>query len=203
MSGMEIDNTKAIALPILFIVALVVAIFITRKSLSNALPRARDELRLGILFFGGAISTVLSIFLFPTAGWAYGIVSALFSYMFSLVCAPGMIEKHANRLFLATASWFALLLGIPNRWSAGIIARVSTGCNLWFTVKTDMCSDSWVTFATIVSIAVIIINFFELLVLMSFAADFATARKAAKGTSDMQQPLAANNGPAAGNMAQQ
>ena len=195
VESMEVDNTKAIALPILFIIALLLAAFITRQSLGTAFTRAKSELRFGILFFGGALCTILSVFLFPTAAWPYGIVSALFAYMFSLVCAPGMIEKHAGRLFLGTAAWFAILLGIPSRWSSGILATV-TQCKTWFPTKTGMCEAQWITYVTIICIAVIIINFFALLVLMSFAFDVASGKTAApvpvpanKGQGEYAQPL--------------
>jgi hypothetical protein len=196
VSSMEVDNTKAIALPIFFIVTLLVAVFITRKTLADAFPRAKSELRFGILFFGGLINACASIFLFPTAGWQYGIVSALFAYMFALSCAPGIMEKRARVIFYATASWYAIMLGIPSQWSSGIVASISN-CNKWFKVKTDMCSDSFVSFAVFCAICQLIVFFFMLLVLMSFSFDqeIEDARKAeAKSTTRHEQavPLSAN-----------
>lgn len=193
----EVDNTKAIALPILFIVSLLIAGFICRRTLATAYQSARcccgeGEFRLGIMFWGGMTNALLSIFLFPTAGWAYGITSALFSYLFAL--SVGSMEKHANRLFVATAVWFAFLLGIPGQWSSGLITKVSTGCKLWFTStdkQGDYCKEEWISFTIVVSIAVIISNFFILLVLMSFSFDIATNGKALapKGNQSIQQPL--------------
>jgi hypothetical protein len=197
VSSLEVDNTKAIALPILFIIALLVAVFITRKTLADAFPKAKSELRFGILFFGGLINVVAAVFLFPTAGWQYGIVSALFAYCFALACAPGTMERRGRALFYATASWYAIMLGIPSKWSSGIVSSISN-CKKWFPVKTDMCSDSFISFAVFCAICQLIVFFFMLLVLMSFAFDqeIEDARKAeAKNTrNEYAVPLAGNNG---------
>lgn len=214
VASLEVDNTKAIALPIFFIVALILAMFITRKTLSNAFPRAKSELRLGILYFGGIICTILSVFLFPTAAWQYGIVSALFAYMFALSCAPGIIEKRAHQMFLSTSAWFAVLLGIPSKWSSGIVPSIS-GCSKWFPVKTAMCTEAWISFAIFIAIAEIIIFFFMMLVLMSFAFDQAVSNAknqdvnnsnsnrgggAAAAVVEYQQPL--NSGDSSNNNGQ-
>ena len=193
-SGTEVDNTKAAAIPVFFMLALVLAVFITRESLRVGFVAAKSNLRLGILYFGGVACAVASVFLFPTSGWAYGIVSALFAYVFALICAPGMLEKFAHTMFAATAAWFAVLLGIPSFWSSGIIFSVTNNCNLWFPNKQqDMCKPSWITWVTIIALCIVIANFFILLVLMSFAFDPAIAMKrrpANEGASGVEaQPL--------------
>jgi hypothetical protein len=197
MVSAEVDQTKIAALPVLVIIALIIAGWITRGTLKAAYAVTgccAGEFRLSLLFWLSITSTLVSVFLLPTAAWSYGITSALFSYMFAL--SVGNIEKHANRLFVTTAIWFAILLGIPSGWSSGLITKVSSGCKLWFTStekQGDYCKDQWISFTIVVSIVIIIAYFFILLTLLSFAFDLATQDRAAAAgkLGAMQQPLKA------------
>ncbi len=71
-----------------------------------------------------------------------------------------------------------------------LAAMLSSGCKLWFTStdkQNDYCKGEWSGVSIVVSIAIIVFNFFILLVLMSFAFDLATQGKV--------------NGPKSGNQA--
>jgi hypothetical protein len=168
----QVDNTKAIALPVLIIVAQCLAVALTRRSLAAAFAAARADLRLTILYFGGMGGAIVSVFLLPTAAWGFAIVSALLSYTFSLVCAPGVMQKRCSALMLFTALWLAILLGLPSQVSDGIIsATANPACLAWFltsTVQQRMCAEGWLSYTTVIAIVIVIINFFGAVVTLSF-----------------------------------
>lgn len=180
----EVANTKAGAIPALMIFAILLAIFFTRHSLTSAFAAAKDDFRKMILFGGGMICTLLSIFLLPTSAFNYGAASVLFAYMSTLLCTPGLLEAKADSFFLIYVSWFLTLLGMPDGWSDGLLKAIDA-CDTWFNPNADtMCKDGWVTYVTILAIAIIIINFFCVIALMSLvfnASDSAYAYEEVEG----------------------
>ena len=173
-SALEIDNTKAAALPVLMIIALLLAGCFTRHTLAAAYTNAKEDFRKLIIFGGGIICAILSVFLLPTSAWAYGAASALFAYMSTLMCQPGVLDdaKQAETAFMVYLGWFLTLIGVPDLWSDGVIAATAN-CEKWFPAKTSMCDEGWLTYVVILAIAIIILNFFVVIALMSmvFACD--------------------------------
>ncbi len=166
-SGTGVDDTKAIAIPLMMIIAILLAIFFTRHSLSSAFQVAKGDFRKMILFGGGLICVAASIFLLPTSAYNFGAASVLFAYMSTLLATPGLLEARADFFFLVYTSWFSILIGIPDGWCDGILKQVDK-CDTWFANTTDsMCKDGWITFVTLLAIAVIIMNFFCVIALMS------------------------------------
>lgn len=165
----QIDNTKAIALPLLIILALIVAALMTRSTLARAMAAMKGDLRLILLFVSGIACTLMSFFILTSAAWAYAVGSALIGYAFCLTCAPGMLAKFADRLLLLAAAWFGVLIGIPSGVSAGIIGTTTAeGCATYFPSNSEtMCAAGYLTFATIIAIMIIIMNFFAMVALVS------------------------------------
>jgi hypothetical protein len=183
----EVANTKAIALPLLIIIALVLAGLITRQTLARAMASMKGDLRLTLLFTSGVVCTLLSFFILTSAAWAYAIGSALIGYTYCLACAPGMLTKFADRLLLVGGGWFLILIGIPDNVSSGIIGTISVAtCNSYFAEKPAMCKEGYLTFATIVTILIIVMNFFAMVALVSavFEGDATTL------TSELPQNIA-------------
>lgn len=166
----ESDNFKAIGLPIMLIITMVLTIVVTRVIFWKAFLHAKNDLNLAIIFFGGLVCALLSVFLFPTAAWAFGVVNTLLAYMYALVCVPGGVEKFAQRLFALSAAWFLLLVGVPNQVSLGVIATITSVCDAWFgSKKEDMCKEGWLTLTEIVAMVMVSTNFFIMLTLMAVA----------------------------------
>ena len=166
-TGPGVDDTKAAAIPSMMIVAIILAIFFTRHSLSSAFTVAKEDFRKMILFGGGLICTFASVFLLPTSAWNFGAASVLFAYMSTLLCTPGLLEAKAETFFAIYLAWFFILIGTPDGWSEGIMYQIDK-CDTYFPNTQDkMCKDGWVTFTIILAVAIIIINFFCVIALMS------------------------------------
>lgn len=167
VTGKGVDDTKAAAIPTLMIFAILLAVFFTRHSLSSAFNTAKEDFRKMILFGGGIIATIASMFLLPTSAWNFGAASVLFAYMSTLLCTPGLLEAKAETFFSVYLGWFLILIGTPDGWSEGILYQIDK-CNLYFPNTIDvMCKDGWITFVTILAISIVIINFFCVIALMS------------------------------------
>jgi len=165
----QIDNTKAIALPLLIILALVIAALITRQTFARAMGAMKSDLRLFLLFTSGILCTLISFFILTSAAWAYAIGSALIGYAFCLACAPGMLAQFADKLLLVAGAWFGILIGIPNHISDGIISTTAQdACFAYFSTNSaTMCEAGYLTFATIIAILIIVMNFFAMVALVS------------------------------------
>jgi hypothetical protein len=187
--AIDTDRTKAIGLPILLIFAVLLAAFFTRHSLSSAFGAARGDFRRAILFFGGVVVSGLSIFLLPTSAWEYGAASLLQAYMSALLCSPGLLEAFAPRFFLAQMVWFLVLVGLPDGWTTGILGASSPAeCKRWFPSWTegDMCKDSWLSYVAFVSIAIIVVNFFVVIALVSLVFNSAADEEPYHAVPDQQ-----------------
>ena len=70
-------------------------------------------------------------------------------------------------------SWFAILVGVPEVFSQGIFAKLSTASCIAFYGQASgaMCKAGWLTFAEIVAGIVLGLTFLSLLVVVAFAAE--------------------------------
>lgn len=188
--GKEVDDTKAIALPLLLILALLFAIIVTRHSISAAMSASAPsvDFRKFLILAASAMSVLTSVFLMPTASWAYAAINALMSYGMVLSLQPGVLDApptaddEANKttsrvmiIFQVYCAWYAILIGIPDKFlGEGIIATATDRCGEWFTSDAEggprkkLCDNSsFMTFAALVAMAIVICQTFVLLGLMS------------------------------------
>jgi hypothetical protein len=119
------------------------------------------------------LTVMLSIFLFFTSAWAMGLISALVCYVVALFAASGSLRTKGGFLVKLQGAWFAILIGIPEVFSKGIIARLSTAScmNFYGEAGLAMCKQGWLAFAEIVAGVILGMTFLSLLVVVSFAVE--------------------------------
>lgn len=167
----QADKMKGIGMPILFIVTLGVAAFLTRTHLLSAFQASRGDINLASAFFSSVISAAMSIFLYFSPAYNYGLVSTVLAYFIACVCNGAGVQAYAKPIAGVTAGWFCILVGIPELLSAGIINKVSkTTCqNFYNTYKDTMCKDGWVVFVEILACVQIGFTLLSLLTLVNLA----------------------------------
>jgi hypothetical protein len=164
---------KAIGMPIMLVVTYFVAILVTHKSFIRAFHHSRGELINFAMFIGAVAASVLSMFLYFSASWAYGLITTVMCYLFALVIASPNRGQQSRTLFYALAVWFAILIGIPTQWSMGVIESAArNNCVAFYGSKADaMCKEGWLDFVEIVAMVLIAITFLTLLTLMTAAVE--------------------------------
>ena len=169
--GSDDGNFKAIGMPILLIVTFMLSIAITHQSLRRAFYQSRSNLLNFLVFIGSLVASLVSIFLYFSAAWAYGMICTVMCYLFALVISSPERAKHGRLLFGSVAAWFAFLIGIPSGISAGVLTSCSnTACQAFYLSKADsMCKEGWLDFVEIVAICLVSVTFLTLLTLMAAA----------------------------------
>jgi hypothetical protein len=177
---------KAIGMPIMLIVTYLLAIASTHQRLIRAFHQSRAELQTFILFLGSLAASLGSMFLYFSAGWAYGLICTLLCYLTAMMIGSPDRAKQASILFFAVAGWFAILIGQPTAVSNGVIDTVAKdSCNRFYGDKADsMCKDGWLNFVEIVATCLISVTFLMLLNLMASAVEVHTGDGAYQAVGD-------------------
>jgi hypothetical protein len=171
--GNQSDEFKAIGLPLLMILTFAGSIALNRQGFARAFQQSKYNTRHFALWLGAFVSALLSMFLYFTAAWAYGLVCTLVCYMFTLMCGtPSLMDKHSKAVAGAVAVWFATLVGVPAFLGKGAIGVVTGDCDVWFgTVSGTMCKKGWLAFAEIVVTVLVAVTFLSMMTLMGNAAE--------------------------------
>ena len=171
--GNSSDEFKAIGMPLIMIATFAAAIAVNHHGFIRAFQQSKYNLRHFALWLGAFASALLSMFLYFTSAWAYGLVCTLVCYLFTLLCGtPSLMDKHAKSITAAVAIWFATLVGVPSFMGKGAVAVVSQDCEAWFgTVAKEMCVKGWLAWGEIVVMILIAVTFLSLMTLMGNAAE--------------------------------
>ena len=170
------DNFNAGGIPFFLIVTLIVAVVTSRAEIFAAFRAARvGGLGPTILFFSTALSAVLSISLYFTAAWAYGLVCTIICYVFALVSSsPESLALLGRPLLIVQGLWLAVLVGVPDALGVGVIGTVTSKCDTFYgEQKEHMCKTGWLAFNEIVAMYLISVVFLTLLTLVGKAIEAA------------------------------
>lgn len=190
-AAQEGDKMKGIGMPIMFIAVFIVVVGVAHKHLMNAFQASRsDPMGVGFTFFASLISALMSIFLYFSPAYGYGLVSTVLAVYGALACGGAGLRTVARPMMLANAAWFCVLVGIPNFWSSGIIGATSpTTCDSFYaSYSGTMCLGGWVVFVQIISCVQIGLTMLSLFSLMNLALE-ASSSAPTEGT---QAPLRQN-----------
>jgi hypothetical protein len=146
----QTSQMKGIGMPILFMVTLVLAAILSRAQLLDAVTAARGDVNLGINMIVSLVTIVISIFLYFTHAYGYGLVSTILAY--ANIVGMGRSSQFAAYSGLVQFVWFCLLVGIPDAVSGGIINAISTSCSAFYpSYDNVMCKPGWLVFAQILA----------------------------------------------------
>lgn len=172
----EEDNGhfKAYGMPIMLICTYTVSLLLSHKALMRAFHTSRGNTINFAIFLGSIGSSIASMLLYFSPAWAYGLVCTAVCYMFALVIgssAGGTNARFVKMMFGVVAVWFALLVGIPDAASRGIVAALShSNCQSFYGDEADsMCHDGWLNFLQVIAMVLVSVNFLTLLTLMNAA----------------------------------
>lgn len=164
------DKYKAIGMPMFFLITVGIAAAITWRVIIHAHQRVAHDMGQKIIFMASLVSAVLSIFLYFTAAWAYGLVATCICYFVALAMARPSLQRP---LLIVLGLWFACVCGIPATiFGSGIISATSTtACKTFYLTYSDkMCAHGWLAFAEIVSTVIIAITLISFLSVLSWIA---------------------------------
>ena len=165
----EADQMMAIGMPTLFIILFIASILLTHKQLITAHEASSLNPALAWIFRASLLSALLSIFLYCSAAWAYGLMQSLVAYFLACVCGGAAMQRFAQPMLLFMLAWFCVLIGVPNGVSVGIFTSINTtSCNLFYgTMKDKMCKEQWLVFVQIIATIQIGITFLQVISLMA------------------------------------
>mmetsp|Transcript_68460 Transcript_68460/g.79752 ORF Transcript_68460/g.79752 Transcript_68460/m.79752 type:complete len:237 (-) Transcript_68460:209-919(-) len=188
------DKMKGIGMPILFIFLLAVVIVVTRSLLFDAVQAARNNPTIAFPFISAAVTALMSIFLYFSAGYGYGLVATIFAYINMCLSNGNRLRQYATPLTGIMLIWFGILVGIPSGLSSGIIVEVSsTNCKNFYPDYSDsMCKDGWIVYLLICSCILIGLTFMSLLSIVNVAINEETPSYARVGGSDGMVNSSAN-----------
>ncbi|EAN85257.1 hypothetical protein TcYC6_0114700 [Trypanosoma cruzi] len=164
-----VDRMNGIGMPILFLVMLLCILMKSRRILRAAFTVSCADTATCICFFASLINMLLSVFLFFTTAFNYGLVSTVLAYCMVFVATSGPLELHARWFLSLYMVWFLLLVGFPTGWGRGIIgATNSDDCVAFYsTYASTMCADGWLTFVKILACLNISITMLSLMLLIA------------------------------------
>ena len=164
------DGFKAWGLPIFLMCTLALAVALTHKQLRHAQSASALQRSLQGLFWSAVATSLMSVPLYFTAAWAYGLVSTIICYAIALLCSASSVQRYGKHLLGFQAVWFAMLIGLPSAIGHGIIADITTQCQGWYGSASGlMCASGWLTIAQLIAIIVIGLNFLALLTILASA----------------------------------
>ena len=164
------DNFKAWGLPVFLVLMLVLSVALTHKQLRAAHAAIQTERSHAGLFWAALVATLMSMFLYFTAAWSYGVVSSFSCYAIALLCASRGMENFGRHLVGFQALWFGILIGQPSLLSRGVIFDITNSCAAWYvSEQSTMCKSGWLTFASIMAGLIIGLNFLILITTLASA----------------------------------
>ena len=147
------DKMKGIGEPIFYMIIFAAIVAFTHKTLISAHQNFTGDPQLAWAFRCSVASAVLSILLLWTPAWNYALVSLIMALVMAFVCNAENFAEMSGHVVTASVVWFLILVGIPDRLSAGIITTVSlANCNNFYnTYNGVMCANGWVVVTEILA----------------------------------------------------
>lgn len=165
--GNDGEKMRGIGLPVIFMLSIIAAIWMTREQLIMA----HDPFGSGLsawVFRGGFICGLMSFFLYPSAAWGYGLASTMVAYLLAFVSSEESLRRNGRPVLLMLLCWFATLVGLPSAFSVGVINTIHTqNCQVFYGGYADtMCTDGWIVFLLLIATFQVGIYFLILIALM-------------------------------------
>ncbi|RNF19359.1 uncharacterized protein Tco025E_04170 [Trypanosoma conorhini] len=167
-----VDKMNGVGMPLLFLAMLLCILLTTRKRLTAAFIASDADRAMRICFYAALANMALSVFLFFTTAFNYGLVSTVLAYCVAFLTSAGSLESHAKWFLSVYMMWFFFVLGFPTGWGAGIIRATNSGdCVAFYgTYASTMCVDGWLTFVKVVACLLISLTMLSLLLLIASVA---------------------------------
>ncbi|RNF19251.1 hypothetical protein TcG_04206 [Trypanosoma cruzi] len=168
-SASSVDRMNGVGMPVLFISVIAMAFFMTRRFLIKAVTSAFADTTSCLCFFSAVVNMLLSVFLFFSTGFNYGLVSTVLAYCMVFIKGRDNFNQYLVHLLAIYLVWFLVLVGIPAEINHGIIrATNKVDCTAFYnTYASTMCLDGWLTFVKIVACCVLGFTLLSLLLLTS------------------------------------
>lgn len=191
--GNQSDQMKGIGMPILFIFVLTIAVVMSRKHLMEGVQAARGDTNVAFAFISALVTSFMSIFLYFSAAYGYGLVATVLAYCNALLASSNRSKDLVKPMIGVMIIWFCFLVGIPSGFSAGIIVQASdTECKAFYPSYSDtMCKDGWIVFLLICCCVMIGLTLMSLLSLLNLALS-GDATYVSLGDGQMSSPLRQN-----------
>lgn len=178
------DNFKAGGIPAFLMVTFFIAVVATRNELLAAMRSARTNGAGSlVMFVGTVLSAVMSMSLYFTAAWAYGLICTIVCFVFAVVAtSPASVEAFWRPLLVIQSLWLAVLIGVPEPLGVGVISTVSNNCDSFYNSQRDkMCKSGWLAFNEIVAMLLISVVFLCQLTLVAKGVDAMRKTKSNEG----------------------
>ncbi|KEG09183.1 hypothetical protein DQ04_05661050 [Trypanosoma grayi] len=169
MPAASVDKMNGIGMPILFIITLFATLFATRHLVAKAVRYAYSDTVTMLCFSAALTNMALSIFLYFTTAFNYGLVTTVLAYCVAFMNSNENFKQHMPHLLAVHLVWFLVLVGIPSSLNHGIINATNTGdCVAFYaTFASTMCVEGWLTFIKIVACIITCFTLFSVLLLAS------------------------------------
>lgn len=190
------DKYKAGGLPITLLATIAFAVFLTWKQLRDAQQASRLDMTHFFLFHGGLVATCLSLFLYFTPAWAFGLVCTLVCYLITLFTTASALNHNALTLNAVLVIWLFMLIGLPPRVTTGVFDVLSNPyCKGFYdTVSDTMCKEGWLTFAELIAGIMVGMTFLAVILTLASAVEAIEASRAAQQVESQIKPRSRSRG---------
>ncbi|KAH9589243.1 hypothetical protein LSM04_004888 [Trypanosoma melophagium] len=163
------DKMNGIGMPILFILVLLATLFVTRNMIRKSIVSSYQNTMKLICFITALASIALSIVLYFSTAFNYGLVTTVLGYSMIFLNSSARIKQYMTPLLIAYLVWFLVLVGIPSYLNQGIIAATnSINCITFYgTFASTMCNDGWLTLVKIIASVIVSVTLLSVLLLAS------------------------------------
>ncbi|KEG09181.1 hypothetical protein DQ04_05661030 [Trypanosoma grayi] len=163
------DVMNGIGMPILFIVMIMLMLVVSRARLLEAYRVSRNDTATCICFVVALINMLISVFLYFSTAYNYGLVTTVLAYCMAFLTENGSYGLNAKWLLAVYLVWFLFLLGFPSAWGPGIIiATNNNSCVAFYsTFASTMCNDGWLTFIKFVACIVVSLTLLSVLLIIA------------------------------------
>ncbi|RNF19361.1 uncharacterized protein Tco025E_04172 [Trypanosoma conorhini] len=165
----SVDKMNGVGMPLLFLSVMAVTIFMTRPLLQVAVTLALTDTTSCLCLVAALANMALSVFLFFTTAFNYGLVSTVLAYCVVFLNGRESFRHYLVHLLAIYLLWFLVLVGVPAELNHGIIRATNSGdCVAFYgTYASTMCVDGWLAFVKVVACFVLGFTLLSLLLLVT------------------------------------
>lgn len=147
----SVDSFKAIGVPIMLFVILLVGIVLTFATWMSQIKRRKENTATQWLLVGCTVLLILvSVPLYVTSVWPFALMQSVLSYlMLNMLLYPKKLSRHGILVTFMTLAWLLVFVGAAASPGA-LTSNSGLNCMAYYGTKgLSMCKSGWITITNI------------------------------------------------------